>query len=420
MKEIIVPPDKSISHRAILIGSLCKKPLKIKNPLKAGDILSTISCLRSLGIRIDEECGMRNGKWGVNNNEIIVYGKSWKKPEAPLYCGNSGTTMRLLSGILAGLPYEVILTGDSSLSKRPMKRIGEPLSMMGAKFVGDYPPITIEGGDLKAISYKMPISSAQVKSAILLAGLSATGKTSITEPLLSRDHTERMLEFLCVPIKRDGFTISLDGPFEIEGGLEIEIPGDFSSASFFIGASIILNREIKIKNTGINKTRMGFLDCLKKMGAAFTIENERLISNEPIGDIIINPSRLSGIEVSSKDIPMMIDEVPILSILALFAEGTTIIKGASELRAKETDRIKAMILELSKLGARISELPDGMLIEGGYPLKGAGLYSHKDHRIAMALSVLSLKVPGIEIEGREWADISFPNFYEMISWFKEG
>ncbi|MEW6103158.1 MAG: 3-phosphoshikimate 1-carboxyvinyltransferase [bacterium] len=404
MKEIIVPPDKSISHRAILIGSLCNKPIRIKNPLKAGDTLSTISCLSNLGIKI-----------GENNNEIIVYGKSWKKPEAPLYCGNSGTTMRLLSGILAGLPFETILTGDDSLSKRPMKRIREPLSMMGAKFVGDYPPITIEGGDLKAISYKMPISSAQVKSSILLAGLSAKGKTTITEPLLSRDHTEKMLEFLCVPIKRDGFTISLDGPYEIEGGLQIETPGDFSSGSFFIAAALILNMEIKIKNIGVNKTRTGFLDCLKKMGVGFAIENERNICNEPVGDIIISPGRLSGIEVSSDIIPMMIDEVPILSVLALFADGKTIIKGAGELRAKETDRIKAMVCELSKLGAKIEELDDGIIIDGGYPLKGTKVYSYKDHRIAMALSVLSLNVSGIEIEGKEWADISFPNFYEILS-----
>ncbi|MEW6680718.1 MAG: 3-phosphoshikimate 1-carboxyvinyltransferase [bacterium] len=406
MKEIIVPPDKSISHRAILIGSLCKHPVRIKNPLKSGDTISTVSCLRSLGIKIDE------------NDGLTIYGKSWKNPEKPLDCGNSGTTMRLLSGILAHLPFEVTLTGDSSLSKRPMKRIGEPLSLMGAEFFGDYPPIKIKGGNLKAISYTLPVSSAQVKSAILLAGLRAQGKTTIIEPLLSRDHTERMLDFLGVPIKKEGFKTSLNGPFEPFGDVDIEIPGDFSSASFFITAGLILNTKIKIKGIGINKTRTGFLDCLKKMGAEFAIENERLICNEPVGDIVVSPSSFSGIKVSSDMVPIMIDEIPILSVLALFAKGRTVIEGAKELRVKESDRIKAIVFELSKLGARIEELNDGMIIEGGYPLTPATLYSHNDHRIAMALSILSLKLPGIKIEGSEWVSISFPNFYELLSLLK--
>jgi len=405
MKEINVPPDKSISHRAILIGSLCKKPVLINNPLKSGDTLSTISCLRNLGIRIDE-----------NGTSLVVYGRTFKKPKEPLYCGNSGTTMRLLSGILAGLSFDVVLTGDSSLSKRPMKRIREPLSMMGASFVGDYPPIKIKGGALKGITYSLPIPSAQVKSSILLAGLFAGGKTTIIEPSLSRDHTERMLELFGVPINRKGFEISIEGPVELEGGKEIEVPGDFSSASFFIAGSLISNVKLKIKNVGINKTRTGFLEVIKKMGVNFVIENERIICNEPVGDIVVFPSRLSGIEVPPFLIPTLIDEVPILSVLALFASGRTVIKGAGELRVKESDRIRAIVSELSKIGAKIEELPDGMVIDGGFSLKPASLNSHSDHRIAMALSILSLKIPSIKIKGSEWVNISFPNFYETLSY----
>lgn len=406
MKEIIVPADKSISHRAIFMGSLCKKPIRINNPLKAGDTLSTISCLRNLGIRIDE-----------NGGGLVVYGKTFKKSDLPLDCGNSGTTIRLLSGIVAGQAFESILTGDESLSKRPMKRIKEPLSMMGTEFIGDYPPIKIRGGNLKGISYKMLVLSAQVKSAILFAGLSAQGKTTIIESIGSRDHTERMFEFFGVPIKRDGLVTSLDGPHEPEGECEIEVPGDFSSAAFFIAAGLILpNMELKIKNVGINTTRTGFLKVIEKMGADFTIKNERIACNEPFADIVVKSSKLCGIEIdtSCEVIPKMIDEVPILAILALFAKGRTIIRRAEELRVKESDRIQAIVSELSKTGAKISELPDGMIIDGGEPLHGAYLNAHNDHRIAMALSILSLKVSGIKIEGSEWAGISFPNFYEML------
>lgn len=408
MKEIKVSPDKSISHRAILLGSLCKKPIRIHNPLKAQDTLSTISCMRGLGIKIEEDKG-----------GLKVYGRTFRKPEKPLYCGNSGTTMRLLSGILAGQPFETILSGDSSLSKRPMKRIREPLSMMGADIVGDYPPIKIKGGNLKAISYKLLVKSAQVKSAILFASIFADGKTEIIETIRSRDHTERMFEFFNCPIKIDGLTISFNGPYEPDGGCEIDVPGDFSSSAFFIAAALLLpDTELKIKDVSINETRTGFLRVIKDMGASFTIENQRIVCNEPIGDIIISPSKLYGVNVREKLIPTMIDEVSILAILALFADGRTIIRGAEELRVKESDRIKAIVTELSKIGAKISELEDGMVIDGGYPLKGGFLDAYSDHRIAMAFSILSLKVDGIEFKGKEWVNISFPNFYELLSVLK--
>jgi 3-phosphoshikimate 1-carboxyvinyltransferase len=408
MIEITPPSDKSISHRAAILSALSKKPVKIKGFLKAEDTLSTLSCLKALSVKIEER-----------KDGILIQGEGLREPKEALYCGNSGTTMRLLMGTLAPYSFSAELTGDSSLSKRPMERVAEPLRAMGAEIeLSDgKPPVRIKGGKLNAISYQLKQASAQVKSAILIAGLSAEGRTVIEEPGISRDHTERMLEFFGVPIKKGGRRTELIGPAELRGE-DITVPGDFSSAAFFIGASLITKREVLIKDVGINPTRTGFLRVLKDMGAEIEIENEKSVCNELVGDIIVRKNELKGIEVQKELIPQLIDEVPILAVCALFAEGETTIRGAEELRVKESDRIKAIVTEFSKLSAKIEELSDGMVIEGGFPLKGTRLSSHNDHRIAMALSVLSLCVPDVEVEGSECVDISFPGFHSQLSFWR--
>jgi 3-phosphoshikimate 1-carboxyvinyltransferase len=407
MIKLTVVADKSISHRAAIIGALCQKGLVIRNYLKAGDTISTLSCLKELGIGIEEA------------REIKITGSYLKRPPSPLYCGNSGTTMRLLMGLLSAQPFEVTLLGDASLSLRPMERVAKPLREMGAKITtdGGHSPVTILGGDLSPIFYELPVPSAQIKSAILLAGLFAKGKTTVIEPAICRDHTERMLTTLGASIKKDGLKTEIEGPVELLGGETITVPGDFSSAAFFIVASIITEKPLKISNVGINPTRIGLLDVLKKMGAEIETENERSEFGEPVADIITKGGCLSGLELSEDSVPLMIDEIPILTIAALFADGRTTIKGASELRVKESDRIKVMVNELKRLGADIEELPDGMVIEGDVQLKGAEVLSHSDHRIAMALSVLGLVVPDIRVINPECVNISFPDFYQSLSLF---
>lgn len=436
MIKITVPADKSISHRSAIIGAICKKGLRIKNYLRAEDTLSTLSCLKELGILIEE----RNG-------DILIKGGGLKEARAPLYCGNSGTTMRLLMGLLSAYVFKTTLTGDTSLSKRPMERVAKPLREMGARIAtdGGHSPVTVIGGSLSPISYELPVPSAQIKSAILLAGLFANGKTTVVEPGICRDHTERMLLALGAPIKKEGLkteikgTVELlgeetitvlgapirkkesktevEGHVELLGGETITIPGDFSSAAFFIVASIITEKPLEISNVGINPTRTGLLDVLRQMGAGIEIQNERCEFGEPVADIITEGGRLSGIELSPEIVPLMIDEIPILAIAALFANGRTVIRGAEELRVKETDRIKAMVNELRKLEANIEELPDGMVIEGGAKLKGAEVSSYNDHRIAMAFSVLALVVPDIKVTNPECVNISFPDFPQSLSLF---
>lgn len=409
MINITVPADKSISHRAAIIGALCQKGLVIRNYLRAGDTLSTLTCLKELGIEIEEAV------------EIKITGGELEKPKAPLNCGNSGTTMRLLMGVLSAQPFEVTLLGDASLSLRPMERVAKPLKIMGARIRTDegHSPVTILGGDISPIFYELPVPSAQIKSAILLAGLFADGKTTVIEPNICRDHTERMLTALGATIKKDGLKTEIEGPVELLGGETITVPGDFSSAAFFIVSSLITGKPLEISNVGINPTRIGLLDVLKKMGAEIEIRNERREFEEPVADIITKVGHLSGIELSEDFVPLMIDEIPILTIAALFADGRTTIKGASELRVKESDRIKAMVNELKKLGADIEELPDGMVIEGGVQLKGAEVLSHSDHRIAMALGVLGLVVPDIKVIDPECVNISFPDFYQSLSLFNQ-
>lgn len=411
--EITPPPDKSISHRAVMFASLAKGISKIKNFLWAKDPLSSLHAMESLGVEIK-----------TNKEEIIVYGKglhSLKEPENIIDCGNSGTTLRLLSGILAGQPFLSVLTGDESLRQRPMRRIIEPLRIMGADIRGRandrFPPVVIKGGGLKGVNYKMPIASAQVKSAILLAGIYAKGNTSVTEPYKSRDHTERMLKNMGVEIDIKENTVKITPPHSELSPFDITIPNDFSSSAFFIAAALLIpHSEILLKNVCLNPTRTGFLDVLKEMGAQVEISNLTEQGGEPAGDILCKASKgLKGVTVHGDMIPRMIDEFPVLCVVASQAEGKTIVKNAGELRVKESDRIMAMTSELKKMGVNIKDFEDGLEITGPCKLKPAEVYSYKDHRIAMALSIAGLLTEGnTTIKDADCVNISFPQFYELL------
>ncbi|MEN2993962.1 MAG: 3-phosphoshikimate 1-carboxyvinyltransferase [Thermodesulfovibrio sp.] len=412
--EITPPPDKSISHRAVMFASLAKGASRIKNFLWAKDPISTLNAMKSFGVKIDI----------TDSKEIIVHGKglySLKEPDNVIDCGNSGTTIRLLSGIAAGQRFLTVLTGDDSLRYRPMKRIINPLSLMGANIIGRdenrFPPVVIKGGVLRGITYEMPIASAQVKSAILLAGVYAKDETTVIEPHKSRDHTERMLKNMGVHININGNTIRISPPKNELNCFEITIPNDFSSASFFIaGACIVPNSEVLIKNVNLNNTRTGFLETLKKMGANIEVLNITEQAGEPVGDIFVKSSpMLKGITVQGDIIPKLIDEFPVLCVVATQSEGKTIIRDAKDLRTKESDRIKAMTSELKKMGAILEEFEDGVEIQGPCKLIGTEVYSYHDHRIAMALSIAGLIAEGeTTIKNAECVDISFPNFYELL------
>jgi len=411
--EITPPPDKSISHRAIMFASIAKGVSRIKNFLWAKDPLSSLNAMRLLGVEIK-----------VTDSEIMVHGKglhSLSEPENVIDCGNSGTTIRLLSGILAGQSFLSILTGDDSLRQRPMKRIIEPLRLMGADIRGRaedrFPPVVIKGGNLKGINYKMPVASAQVKSAILLAGIYAEGETSVTEPHKSRDHTERMLKTMGVDLIVKENTVKIIPPADKLSSFDIAIPNDFSSAAFFIGgACIVPASEILIKNVCLNETRTGFLEVLKTMGATIEILNIREQAGEPVGDILVKTAtELKATTVKGEIIPRLIDEFPILCVVATQAEGTTLIRDAKDLRAKESDRIKAMTTELRKMGVPVKEFEDGVEIKGPCGLKSAEVYSYNDHRIAMALSIAGLIAEGeTVIKDSDCVDISFPHFYNLL------
>jgi 3-phosphoshikimate 1-carboxyvinyltransferase len=409
--EISPPPDKSVSHRAIIISSIAEGKSVVRNFLRAGDTLSTVNAMRSLGVEIEEQ-----------GSEMVVSGSGLRgltEPANVINCGNSGTTMRLLSGVLAGNLFLSVLAGDESLSRRPMLRVINPLSLMGATIMardGDrFPPIAIRGGGLNGIRFKMPVASAQVKSAVLLAGLYAEGTTEIVEPFKSRDHTERMLPMYGVNVDVDGLSIKIMGGSE-PWAADVEVPGDFSSAAFFIGAALITgNSEIKIKDVGLNPLRTGLLEVLGLMGADIAVENQRDVSGEIVGDIIARTSRLKGVEVGRDLVPSMIDEFPLLCVVASVAEGVTTIRGADELRVKESDRVKAMADGLKAMGVEVEEYPDGLSINGTDELKGALVNSLGDHRIAMAFSVAALASSGkTTIERAEAADISFPGFYDAL------
>jgi len=407
---INVPGDKSITHRALIFAALAAGKSIIKGISRCEDCFSTIDCLKNLGIKIK-----------VGGKTLVIYGKgltSFKKPKKPLDCGNSGTTMRLLSGILAAQNFSSILTGDRYLKKRPMKRIMDPLHNMGAEInadKGNYPPLRIKGKKLQGIHYHSPIASAQIKSCLFLSGLQAEGTTTITEPFRSRDHSERMLKYLGVPLKIKGTTISISkAKFE---GKEFSIPGDISSAAFFIAAAVISSgSKIKILDVGLNPTRTGFLDILKKMGASIKIEKRREICGEPVANIEINgKGKLKAIKIGGKIIPRIIDEIPLLAVLGCFARGKTIIRDAGELRVKETDRIHAIVSQLKKMGASIEERKDGMEIFGMGKLKGASVKSFGDHRIAMALVIAGLAASGkTKVNNTDCINTSFPEFKNLL------
>lgn len=410
---ITVPGDKSISHRAVMFGALAEGDTHITGFLMGEDCLSTISCFRKMGIAID-----------VTENEVIVHGAGLHGLQAPselLYTGNSGTTTRLLCGILAGQPFTSVLNGDASIQKRPMGRIIQPLRLMGADIDGkdgNLCPLTIQPSPLKGICYELPVASAQLKSAILLAGLFADGKTTVIEPAASRDHTERMLRGLGADIKTEGKTITLVPPKTLRA-VDIAVPGDISSAAYFLVAgSILPNSDITIRNVGINLTRTGILDALEAMGADIERLNEHN-QVEPVCDLRVRSSKLHGTIIGGDIIPRLIDELPILAVAAAFAEGETVIRDAQELKVKESNRIAAMVSELSRAGADVRETEDGMIIRGGKPLHGAAFTSYADHRVAMSMAICALACKGDStIDDPQCAAISYPTFFKTLDSLK--
>jgi len=410
--EISLPGDKSISHRAIILSGIAKGRSRIEHFLPSRDCMSTLNCLRSLGVNIHMIDETTLEVEGVGQGGL-------KEPGDVLDAGNSGTTMRLLSGLLAGQPFFSILTGDVSLRQRPMKRILQPLQQMGARVYGRdqdrFAPLAIRGGPLKPIDHTMKVASAQVKSAIMLAALYAQGQTVIREPASSRDHTERMLRYLGKDLQTTNLEICIKGGGQLQAGL-ITIPGDISSAAYFLVAAIVVRKsKLEFKGVGVNPSRRGIVDVLRKMGAQISMDNERVVSNELIADIEVRSAELSGIEISGKIVPTMIDELPIIAVAATQAKGTTTVRDAAELRVKETDRIHAIASELSKLGAHIEERDDGWVIEGPTPLRGARCRSHGDHRLAMALAVAGLIArEELFIQDAECVGISFPDFFANI------
>ena len=414
-----VPGDKSISHRAVMLGAVASGETVVSNFLASADCLATIDCFRQMGIEI------QNSKVkSQNNGSVIIKGKGLKGLRAPkkrLDVGNSGTTIRLISGILAGQDFEVKITGDESIEKRPMGRIAKPLRLMGASIEGTlrnnevFAPLKIIGGNLRPIEYELPVASAQVKSAVLLAGLFADGKTCVIEKIPSRDHTERLLEHFGANFERVGERASIVGNCEFNGA-EIDIPGDISSAAFFLAAATLVpNSELRIMNVGMNATRTGIIDVLHRMGARLDIPREIILSGEPRADITAKSCGLRSVRLDGEIIPRIIDEIPVIAVAATQAEGVTEIRGAKELRIKESDRIRTVASELRKLGAEVEELEDGLRIAGPQKLKGAVVQSWGDHRIAMSLSIAGLVAEGeTVIENTECIETSFPGFEVLL------
>ena len=408
--EINIPGDKSISHRAIMFGSLSNGTTEITNFLEGADCLSTISCFQEMGIEIERE-----------KSRVLVHGKGLhglKAPQHILDAGNSGTTTRLISGILAGNPFVSQLDGDDSLRTRPMKRIMEPLRLMQADIESlkdnNCVPLKITGHELHAIDYTSKVASAQVKSCILLAGLYADGITSVTEPVLSRNHTELMLKEFGADVCTEGTTAIIKPAGELFAK-DIAVPGDISSAAFFLAAGLIIpNSEILIKNVGINPTRDGMIRVCQAMGGDLTLLNIRE-TGESVADILVRASSLHGTDIHGDIIPTLIDELPMIAAMACFAEGDTIIRDAAELKVKESNRIAVMVENLSAMGADVEETKDGMIIHGGRPLHGAVIDSHLDHRIAMTFAITAALADGeTEILGAECVNISYPDFYQDL------
>ena len=409
--EIDVPGDKSISHRAIMLGAIAEGKTTVRNFLQGADCLSSIDCFRKMGISINNTI-----------DTVTIEGKGLRglqQPKHILDVGNSGTTIRLMSGLLASSNMTVQVTGDASIQKRPMGRIITPLSMMGAdiKSVHDNncAPLLIKGKTLQAIHYTSPVASAQVKSAVLLAGLTAEGITSVTEPYVSRNHSELMLNYFGANVTTKETTATLVPPSRLEGK-ELFVPGDISSAAYFIGAGLITpNSEILIKNVGVNETRDGILRVVKAMGGNLTLLNERMEGAEKVADLLVKTSSLHGTTIEGAIIPTLIDEIPMIAVIACFAQGTTIIKDASELKVKESNRLDVMVNNLKKMGADITATEDGMIIHGGKPLHGAEIDSKMDHRIAMSFAICGSNAEGeTSILHSECVNISYPGFYRDL------
>ncbi|WP_042457832.1 3-phosphoshikimate 1-carboxyvinyltransferase [Neobacillus dielmonensis] len=410
--EIIIPGDKSISHRSVMFGSIAHGETIVSNFLPGDDCLSTISCFRKLGVTIEEE-----------NHRLRIIGNGFEglsEPNEILDVGNSGTTIRLLMGILAGRPFYTSIIGDHSIGKRPMTRVTDPLAKMGAIIDGrqnaKYTPISIRGGELNAINYRLPVASAQVKSSIILAGLQANGETVIEEPAETRDHTERMIRQFGAEIIKENRLIKVKGGQKLSAAA-VHVPGDISSAAFFLAAGVTVSgSSIVLKNVGLNPTRTGMIEVMKRMGAELKIFEYDNGSFEPAGDIVVKTSNLKGTVIEGDIIPTLIDEIPIIALMATQADGPTIIRNAEELKVKETNRIDTVVLELQKLGAAIEATEDGMLIHGNSKLHGGSVSSHGDHRIGMMLAIAALLCDGeVALEQPEAISVSYPNFFTHLN-----
>ena len=400
-----------------MLGALASGRSTVRRFLVSEDTQSTLSCLRALGI----DCRLEEEGQGVATLAISGVGlRGLREPDDVLDAGNSGTTLRLISGLLAGQPFLSVLTGDASLRSRPVDRVIEPLRLMGAQLQARdndrLPPLTIRGGGLRAIRYRLPVPSAQVKSAVLLAGLFAEEETIIEEPVATRDHTERMLRAMGADVRREGPGVRLDPPSELSA-LDLEVPGDMSAAAFWlVAAAVHPDAEITLSKVGVNPTRAGLLDVLSRMGADIDIGEQRLAGEEPVADITVRGSQLEGIEVAGDMIPRLIDELPALAVAATFARGRTVVRDAAELRVKETDRIAAITTQLRLLGATIEERPDGFVIEGGGGLRGANVSGEGDHRLTMALAMAGLLAEGeTVVEDEESVAVSYPNFWQDLA-----
>ena len=410
---VAVPGDKSLSHRSVMLAGLANTPVEIRHFLPSEDCLSTVACMRALGVKVEQ----------VFADQLLVQGQGLfglREPENVLDAGNSGTTIRLLCGLLAGQSFFSVLTGDDSLRRRPMARVIAPLAQMGGRIIGREnsrcAPVAIEAAaSLHGIRYLMPVASAQVKSALMFAALYADSPTVISEPYASRDHTERMFSQFGANMVRDGLTVTVHPAHELRAPSILEIPGDFSSAAYLlVAATIIPGSELLLTNVGVNSTRTGLLDVLLQMGADIETVHPRMSGEEPVADLRVRSARLKGIEIHSEIIPRLIDEIPVLAVAALFAEGRTLIQGAEELRVKETDRLRAIACELARMGGRVEERPDGLLIDGGCELHAADCLTYTDHRVAMSLTVAGMAAAGASLDDPGCVNISFPGFFETM------
>ncbi len=411
VRDVRVPGDKSLSHRALLFSALAEGEARIRGLQEGLDVAATRRALEALGVEVRDEGGT-----------VVVAGRGlggFREPDAVIDCANSGTTMRLLAGVLAGHGFLSVLTGDASLRRRPMARILDPLREMGALALGraedTRAPLVLRGGSLRALDWNLPVASAQVKSAVLLAGLHARGVTWVTEPELSRDHTERMLAAMGAEVVRDGLRVGVRGPARLKA-LDLAVPGDPSSAAFWAAAALLVpGSRVRIRGVSLNPTRTGFYRILRRMGAPVSLEETGEACGEPVGDVVVEHGALEGVEVSPAEVPSAIDEFPVLAAVAAVARGETWVRGAEELRHKESDRIEAVAGELRKAGVPVETLADGLRVTGGAPLRPAVFESHDDHRLAMAMGVLSLAIPGgAAVDGAEAASVSYPGFWTQL------